>query len=86
MAQITKIADRKYFVRISKGSGKSRTQISRTIRGTREDAKKWANKQETALDLGGCNFGHKFKNERIPRRLVGERIIQESSKGYLEQL
>lgn len=52
MANITKISDGKYFVRISKGTGKSRIFINETIRGTRKDANTFARKQETLLDQG----------------------------------
>lgn len=52
MAQIKKIADGKYLVRVSKGTGKRRTYINRTIRGTKQDAKNFAREQETMLDSG----------------------------------
>ncbi len=51
MASITKTGDRKYFVRVSSGGGSARQQKTKVIRGTRGDAKKWADLQETAFDL-----------------------------------
>lgn len=61
MAQIKKISDGKYLIRVSKGTGKSRTYVNKTFRGTRKDAAAYAREQETLLDSGlakeaGLNF------------------------------
>lgn len=52
MANITKIADGKYRVRVSKGSGTKRRWVNKTIRGRRKDAVDYAREQETMLDTG----------------------------------
>lgn len=52
MAQIKKLSDGKYLVRVSQGTGKTRRYINKTIRGKLSDAQKFAREKETLLDLG----------------------------------
>lgn len=52
MAQIKKLDDGKYLIRVSKGTGKSRRYINKTFRGRLVDAKKYARDLETDLDSG----------------------------------
>lgn len=52
MAQIKKLADRKYLIRASKGTGSGRTFDNKVFRGTLKDARTEARKMETALDSG----------------------------------
>lgn len=52
MAQIKKLADSKYLIRVSKGTGRARTYINKTFRGTKAKAKEFARDQETLLDSG----------------------------------
>lgn len=52
MAQIKKLADSKYLIRVSKGTGSGRTYINKTFRGTKAKAKEYARDQETLLDSG----------------------------------
>jgi integrase len=52
MAHIKKIGDRKYLIRVSKGTGKSRTFINHTFRGTLSDARQLAREKETLVDSG----------------------------------
>jgi hypothetical protein len=67
VAQIKKISDGKYLVRVSQGTGKGRTYINKTIRGKLADAQKFAREKETLLDLGYApqeiklTFGDYFK-------------------------
>lgn len=52
MAQIKKLADGKYLIRASKGTGSGRTYDNKVFRGTLKDARTEARKMETALDSG----------------------------------
>ena len=52
MAQIKKIADGKYLIRASKGTGPGRTFVNKTFRGTKKAAKAEAREIETMLDSG----------------------------------
>jgi hypothetical protein len=52
MAHVKKLGDRKYLIRVSKGTGKSRTFINHTFRGTLADARQLAREKETLLDSG----------------------------------
>jgi len=52
MAYIKRIGDKKYFIRVSSGTGAGRLQKSRTFRGTRKQADSWAREFEGKLDAG----------------------------------
>lgn len=52
MATITKRAEGKYLIRISRGTGKNRKLIALTFRGTLKKAKEFARERETAIDSG----------------------------------
>jgi len=53
MASITKIGNKKYRIRISKGTGRGRYAKSYTVRGmTKKEANTFANEKERLLDLG----------------------------------
>lgn len=52
MASITKKADGKYLIRVSKGTGRNRTYVNHTFRGPLKKAKDWARDQETLIDSG----------------------------------
>lgn len=52
MASITKKADGKYLIRVSKGTGKSRRYINETFDGTRKDAKDRARELEDMIASG----------------------------------
>ncbi len=52
MAQIKKLDDGKYLIRVSKGTGKGRTFINKVFRGTKAKAKEHARDLETQLDSG----------------------------------
>lgn len=52
MASITKKADGKYLIRVSKGTGKSRRYINVTFRGPLKKAQKHARDLETDIDSG----------------------------------
>lgn len=56
MAQIKKISDGKYLVRVSKGTRSNRRYINATIRGTRKGAERYAREQETMLDTANPAF------------------------------
>jgi len=52
LANITKKAEGKYLIRVSKGTGPGRTWINKTFRGKLADAKTHARDLETLLDSG----------------------------------
>lgn len=52
MAQIKKLSDGKYLVRVSQGTGKSRQYINKVIRGQKKDAIAFAREKESLLDRG----------------------------------
>src|SRR5436190_4446350 len=52
MASITKKGERKYLIRVSKGTGKGRTFVNKIFRGTLADARAESRRQETLLDQG----------------------------------
>jgi integrase len=90
MANITKIADQKYLIRVSKGSGKNRTFLNITFRGTLSKARELAREKESLLDAGispdsALTFERYFqmwlkaiKSRVSPRTLDGY-------KGYIER-
>jgi hypothetical protein len=47
MAHVRKIGERKYLIRVSKGSGKNRTFLNVTFRGTLAEARAVAREKET---------------------------------------
>jgi hypothetical protein len=55
MAHIEKRGDQKYFIRVSKGTGKDRQFITKTFRGTLADAREFARELETAVDRGNIS-------------------------------
>lgn len=96
MANITKKADGKYLIRVSKGSGKGRRYINKTFRGTLKQAREHAREIETLQDSGFAHgsiftFGEYFemwikaiKPSIAPRTLDG---YEGSIRRYaLEQL
>jgi integrase len=52
VASITKKGDRKYLIRVSKGTGKGRTYDNRVFRGTLADARTLARQMESDMDSG----------------------------------
>lgn len=52
MAHVKKISDGKYLIRVSRGTGKRRTWVNITFRGTLKDARVRARDEETLLDSG----------------------------------
>src|SRR6185369_7200118 len=52
MAQIKKLGERRYLIRASKGTGRNRTYINTTFRGTLKKARGKARDLETLLDSG----------------------------------
>ncbi|HKX84593.1 MAG TPA: hypothetical protein VJL58_10275, partial [Pyrinomonadaceae bacterium] len=52
MANITKKGDRKYLIRVSKGTGKRRSYINKTFRGTLKAARAEGRKMESDMDSG----------------------------------
>jgi integrase len=52
MAQIKKLADGKYLIRASKGTGPTRNYVNKTFRGTLKKAREHARELETKLDSG----------------------------------
>lgn len=52
MASIKRISDRKYLVRVSKGTGKQRRFINATVRGTLAEARQHGRELESQVDRG----------------------------------
>jgi integrase len=83
MAHISKIGERKYLIRVSKGSGKHRSFLNITFRGTLAEARALSREKETLIDSGiapesALTFEHYFhtwlkaiKSRVAPRTLDG---------------
>lgn len=50
MAHVTKKGEGKYLIRVSRGTGKERTFINKTFRGSLADARRHAREIESAVD------------------------------------
>ncbi len=89
MANISKVSDGKYLVRISKGTGKARKFHNRTIRGTLAEARKYARELESHIDRGrsisAINISFKEFKE-IWLRAMKPKLAIRTHSDYTEQL
>lgn len=89
MASISKRGDKKYLIRISRGTGKDRQVINKTFRGTLANAWKEARKLETEVDSGQSPRGITFTFESALTqwlKATEPKISKRTHGGYKEYI
>jgi integrase len=84
MASITKKGDRKYLIRVSKGTGKGRTYDNRVFRGTLADARTLARQMESDMDGGIRKQSHLLFEDylRLWLAAIAPKVAPRTLDGY----